>query len=444
MKMAALPHMVRATRNLLVSFMLFQLALPSLNASPGAGKCSDLFTVGESKSAFSFGKSLISVPVKWTQATLKKLAMSLPIIYINPYNKKTLWVGVTKPIDVDLVDQHKAEYRGVVNQNLDVIQAGNDPVTIRTPKSNEEKLALIEVVAEALTEKGLDSSSEVSAKDIIGKLRQERLRDLTVMLARWKSKKNPLSATELMWVMDYYYMSSNRAYFAILENFRSVFLPQEGLRELFRRRWESELAKHDLLIALQRMNMASVEDGMGLTWGELASVSLSFAMTASVNWYSIQRIGVPVMWPDFSFYRMPNKRAKNAAIIEAWKDGKITQEEAIDRFITENKKTNFSEYYHRWLRRFWPIIVSVAMINAQYGTFTYMKNHMDLFLKDAVVKQAVSREDLENQAFEKLHHETVTKGVELWTRKAVEDARKVISEATFEELQFFLNLEAQP
>ncbi len=364
---------------------------------------------------------------------LKKFANSLPIFYL---------FGKTKQIDNDLVDQYKSEYRAVISNALESIKADLPSPAIRAPESNEEKLALMEVVAESM-----DNSypTDITAKKILDKLREDRRKDLAVLLGRWKSKRAKMSHSELMRIMDYYYLASNREYFALMKNYRAIVMPSDvsaGMRQLARTRWQVEVAKHDILIALQKLNILSHRDSWYKTWGELITISINLVLSYEVNLYALQKIGVIVHWPDFSFYRFPGKRAQNFKIIQDWKDGKISEDEAFIQFLDGNKYVNKLEFYHRWLKRMRPFIVSFAMINAQVGTYNHMESHMEN-VNVPTQNQTVTRAELESSALSLFERQSRQAG-EPWDEAKAASSREIIADSTFEELKDYVRSEGGP
>ena len=158
------------------------------------------------------------------------LKKHLPYFYFFPFPR------FIKKLDFDLVDLKKEEYL-----------QGLKTLSLSIPKSNEEKLALVEAIIEFV------SHNPKNSEDFASSFR-ERQRKVAKLLNKWKPLEKLLSPEKFKKIIDQHYLQNHSSFFQIKHTGR-MFHPSESLAKMARLRWEHEVVKQNSLKSMRELGM---------------------------------------------------------------------------------------------------------------------------------------------------------------------------------------------
>jgi hypothetical protein len=275
---------------------------------------------------------------------LRQILRRIPYLYLTPYPHLGL------KFDLKKFSAAKQTYLDVLKSQIDGGAIHDSSKII--PRSNDEKLALIEAVRELLDQSSFKNLPEVT------QTLHERERDLVKVISRWKSEKGPITAERLKSYVDLIYMAANDDFFR-LKNLPSwLFSTRTSYTTWARMRWEAELLQKDLLQSFSKLGLLDSDPTKGRLPRRLKQGFLAVA-NILINTQTVIALGFPVWFPRI---RLPNP---------SW------------------------DYPKEVARKLFPIVVSGLMAYSQFQFYSKF-NHS--FEHDGIpeVTHLVTRESLED------------------------------------------------
>ena len=245
-------------------------------------------------------KAIAKVSAKYIGHHFAGLKKHLPYFYFLPFPR------FIRKLDFELVDLKKGEYlRELETSSLSI------------PKSNEEKLALIEAIIEFV------SHNTKHSEDFVSSFR-ERQRKVAKLLNKWKPSKKLLSPEKFKKIVDQHHLWNHSSFFQMKHTGR-MFHPSGHVAEMARLRWEHEVVKQSSLRAMKELNMVpDVEytwERYKNTFGSIFKVLTLFETPSFYNFWLV-RNKVETMVSEGSFLEF-QKRFKKLETVEFYKDSTV-------------------------------------------------------------------------------------------------------------------------